>query len=382
MLDIFLIRTALRDLLKARRLAVAVVLIVGPALIGLVIRLATRARFDGVATYGALASLLVFGFVLPILAVVFGTGVIAQEMEQKTIVYLLTRPVPRWRILFAKFVAAWLVASITAILATVLLGTVTNQPNAQTGRARIYPEVIRDAKGLCSALQLPETPVAEYLSSQLSARSLRLLNAWDPGTTPGRRLVQSLINDLNRIIAHDENLYRPERFSAIQLPEDVRQLVAERPEGENLARRNRLLLEVAFPGVFAPMRTTISQLPRDMLVLPLGALAYAAISLLLATLFSRALIVGLFLAFGWESWVPMLPGNFKLVSAMTYLRALAPHARPEVATPDLMSFFSAMNPESVPANVAWIVLLSIGVVSLVLAMFVFSLREYVPKDDA
>jgi len=159
-------------------------------------------------------------------------------------------------------------------------------------------------------------------------------------------------------------------------------LLAEKPRGESRARLNRWLIEAAFPDLIPRSRTTMAQAPRDLLILPVGALAYGAICLLLATLFSRALIVGLFLAFGWESWVPMLPGNFKLVSVMTYIRALAPHARPETASVDVMSVFTALNPESVPALLSWFVLAAVSLGALVLAAGVFSFREYSPKDDA
>jgi len=382
MVEAFLLRNALHDLLRPRRVAVAVLLIAGPALIGLLVRLATRGHFDGAATYAALASLLVFGFVLPILAVVFGTGVISQEMEQKTIVYLLTRPVPRWRILLAKFAAAWVVTSVTAILATLALAAVTHQPGAGSAQTRLYPEAVINDRKLCEALQLPETPVAEYVADRLSDRTRQWLNDWDPEKPVPQRLVQAVLNDLNRLIAHDAAFYTQERFSGIQLTEDVRQLIAEKPRGEALARRNRLLLEAAFPETFRPFRTTLSQVPRDALILPLGALAYGAVALLLATIIGRALVVGLFLAFGWETWVPILPGNFKLVSVMTYLRALAPHARPETASSDLMSLFAAINPESVPAALAWTVLACVSVGCLALAMMVFSVKEYVPRDDA
>ena len=347
----------------------------------MLIRVAARDQFDGVATYGALAALLVFGFVLPILAVVFGTGVIMQELEQKTIVYLLSRPVPRWRILFAKFLAAWIVTSGTSILATVLLAMATHEPGVSTGRWRVYPEVVREPVRLCSALQLPETPVAEYIYNRLSNKTRARLSAWNPATPPRRSLVQSVINDLNRVIERDSRFYSPERFAGIPIPEDVRQMLTERPRGEALARMNRLLLEAAFPGVFRPSRTTLAQVPRDIFILPVGALAYGAVSVMLASLFSRAMIVGLFLAFGWESWVPMLPGNFRLISIMTHLRALAPHARPEVASADLMGLFSALNPDTVPASLSWVVLASVSVVCFMTATFAFSLREFVPRDD-
>jgi len=200
MVERYLFRTALRDLLQPRRIAVAVLLIVGPSAVALIVRLALRARFDGVSTYGALASLLVFGFVLPILAVVFGTGVISQEMEQRTIVYLLTRPVARWRILLAKFAAAWLVICATTALATVLLAVVTHQPGKGSGQFRLYPAALMKPNDLCERLQVPQDPVSEYLRSRLTERTRQRLDMWDPSTPLRPRLIQGVVNDLNAVI--------------------------------------------------------------------------------------------------------------------------------------------------------------------------------------
>ncbi len=382
MVERFLLPAALRDLISFRRLLVAAVLIIGPSCVAVLIRIGTRGSFDGVATYGALVSLLVFGFVLPILAVVFGTGAVTQEIEQKTIVYLLTRPVHRWRILLAKYIAAWLSISVTGVLGIVLLSAVTYQSRPGGGSTRLYVSSLRDPRALLSRLQTPDDTVTEYLRGRLSQSTGDLLDRWDPETPPGRRLLRSVLKDLNRVIVSDRNLYTKERFGAVQVPEDARQLIADGARGPSLARLNRLLIEAAFPDQISTSRTTRSSLWRDVLVLPVGAAAYGAFFLLLATLFQRALIFGLFLAFGWESWVPMLPGNFKLVSVMTYLRALAPHARPETPSMDLMQLFAALSPDSVPASVAWMVLGATTAGALVLAMLVFSWREYVPKDDS
>ncbi len=382
MLEWLLYRIALRDLLRIRRVSVAILLMAAPAAIALTIRLSSASEFDGAAIYGAFASLLVFGFVLPILSVVFCTGVISQEMEQRTIVYLLTRPIARSRILLAKFAAAWTLVSATTVVAIGILAAVTYEPGSSSGQARLYPEAIKNPKALLEQLQYPIDPVSEYLRNSLSLRSSEGLDAWDPATQPRRGLVQGVINDLNRVIERDRRFYNADRFASTRLPEDARQLASERPQGDGLATLNRWLLEAAYPDLLIRSRRSMSQAPRDMLVLPIGALAYGAISLLLATLLNRALIVGLFLAFGWESWVSLLPGNFKLISLMTYLRALAPHARPETSTPGSMAFFTALNPESVASHMSWIVLPSVSVVACLLAMAVFTLREYAPKEDA
>lgn len=114
MTDVFLFRNAIRDLLRPKRLVPAVLLFLLPAAAALVVKAASKYTVDAGHLYDSLALNAALGFSLVILSVVFATGVIAQEQEQKTIVYLLTRPLPRWRILMAKYAAA-----VCAIVATV-----------------------------------------------------------------------------------------------------------------------------------------------------------------------------------------------------------------------------------------------------------------------
>jgi hypothetical protein len=111
-----------------------------------------------------------------------------------------------------------------------------------------------------------------------------------------------------------------------------------------------------------------------------GALAYSSLFLLLATLVSRPLIFGLLFAFGWETWVPNLPGDFGKVSLMAYLRVLAPHPQPQSDTMDIGSLSSMLNPSTITAHLAWGVLVSVIVACLAASLMVFSYKEYAPRD--
>jgi ABC-2 type transport system permease protein len=71
---------------------------------------------------------LVITTLLPLTAVLFGTSVLGDELEDGTVIYLLTKPVQRWTILLPKVAAAWLlttllvVGSLAASVAIVLGG--------------------------------------------------------------------------------------------------------------------------------------------------------------------------------------------------------------------------------------------------------------------
>jgi ABC-2 type transport system permease protein len=233
-------------------------LVLLPAALALFWRtVAPRDRFVPEVAYNTLSGTLVFGFILVILAVLFSTGVVSQELEGRTIVYLLTRPVPRARILLAKFLGAFTGITLTIWLATLLLA----------------------------------------------------LTAYGVGGF-GQAMVK-----------------------------------------------------------------------RDLAILPLGALAYGSLFLLTATALNRPLIYGLFFAFGWESWIPILPGTFQRISVMTYLRVLAPHTQPEEAPSGLSRLMALLTPQKIAVPAAWWALGGTAVVALLLALLVFSRKEYAPRED-
>jgi ABC-2 type transport system permease protein len=75
--------------------------------------------------YALLSATIVFR-VLALSAAIYSAAIVAQEVEQRTIVYLLTRPVPRWKILLFRALAAMLVVFVLSVLVALAtsLGTV------------------------------------------------------------------------------------------------------------------------------------------------------------------------------------------------------------------------------------------------------------------
>ena len=75
---------------------------------------------------------------MPLLALVFGTAALGSELEDGTAVYLMVKPMPRWRILLAKMVVG---AGLTVALvfpATVATSLITDGPER--------PVDVRDAR--------------------------------------------------------------------------------------------------------------------------------------------------------------------------------------------------------------------------------------------
>ena len=104
-----LVGVTLRGLLGRRRIVLMVLLATLPVLVGLLI------RFGGGRSDAAeILDTLVIRTVLPLIALVIGTATIGSEIEDGTAVYLLAKPIARWRIALAKLaVAAGLTVALT-----------------------------------------------------------------------------------------------------------------------------------------------------------------------------------------------------------------------------------------------------------------------------
>ncbi len=115
---IYLVYFSLRRQLRPRRLAVAfllfILLIIVAALVGDERSLSIR-RFVRAVIEPSFCR-----FFLPIMALTFGTAVLGDEREDKTLVYLTTRPLPRWSLFLAKVLGS--VPLVLAIALGTLLG--------------------------------------------------------------------------------------------------------------------------------------------------------------------------------------------------------------------------------------------------------------------
>ncbi len=74
---------------------------------------------------------LVLRSILPLIALVFGTGALGTELEDGTVVYLLAKPGHRFRLVLAKGVVAAAVAAALTVSATLLTGLIaaTQEPD-------------------------------------------------------------------------------------------------------------------------------------------------------------------------------------------------------------------------------------------------------------
>ena len=99
----------LRQLFVRRRLIAAIFFALTPLLIVVLFVSARGAAAADGRTAGLLMDLyrdVVIGVLLPLSAVVFGTAAFGGEIDDGTIVYLLVKPLSRWRVVLSKYVVA------------------------------------------------------------------------------------------------------------------------------------------------------------------------------------------------------------------------------------------------------------------------------------
>ncbi|MEX1022182.1 MAG: ABC transporter permease subunit [Dehalococcoidia bacterium] len=97
----------LGQLVRQRRTLLLLLIAALPVGLALLFRLTVGEDGDEFAT--ALLGHFVVALVLPLTALVIGTAALGQELEDGTFVYLIAKPLPRWKVVLAKIGAAWVV---------------------------------------------------------------------------------------------------------------------------------------------------------------------------------------------------------------------------------------------------------------------------------
>ena len=125
----------LGEMLWSRRTIFMALVAGGPVLIAVLLRtLSSLALFDGSAgavngrpvslggpdIFGLMIWTFYLRFTVPVLGVFYGTALIADEVEDRTITYLFTRPVARGAVLAGKYLAC-LVCTAVVVLPSVML---------------------------------------------------------------------------------------------------------------------------------------------------------------------------------------------------------------------------------------------------------------------
>jgi len=124
-------RITLRQLLGRRRTLLLVLLATLPVLLAVAFRAAgetavqpfTRRVFDTIS----------ITILLPLVAILFGSGAFGAEIDDGTIVYLLAKPLSRWAVVAGKALSAMAVAILLTVGSTALAGIIDLVPAGNDG---------------------------------------------------------------------------------------------------------------------------------------------------------------------------------------------------------------------------------------------------------
>jgi ABC-type multidrug transport system permease subunit len=121
---------SLGEMLWSRRTIFMALVVGGPVVLAVVARLLQESgvpalrvngvRVGGTGIFGMMIWVLFVRFIVPVLGVFYGTALVADEVEDKTITYLFTRPIQRGAVLIGKYLA-YLVCTTLVVLPSVML---------------------------------------------------------------------------------------------------------------------------------------------------------------------------------------------------------------------------------------------------------------------
>jgi hypothetical protein len=149
-------------MLWSRRSVFLGLLLGGPVVLAAAIRIVTAAtpfwklaingaQVGGPALFGMMIWLLYIRFIIPVLGVFYGTALIADEVEDKTITYLFTRPVRRGAVLLGKYLA-YLTCTVLLTLPSVVLVYFLIVPFGGGSIGASFPTLLKDLGMLIAGL--------------------------------------------------------------------------------------------------------------------------------------------------------------------------------------------------------------------------------------
>ena len=144
---------SLGEMLWSRRTVFLALVVGGPVLIAIILRVVDAlnvpamrvngVRLGGPSIFGLMLWFLFLRFIVPVLGIFYGTALMADEVEDKTITYLFTRPIPRSAVLIGKYLA-YLASTVLIVLPSVMLVYFLVVPIGGGRIAASFPTLLRD----------------------------------------------------------------------------------------------------------------------------------------------------------------------------------------------------------------------------------------------
>lgn len=184
---------SLSEMLWSRRSIFLALLVGGPVVLALISRIVwmllpseafriNGETVSGGGTFGLMIWLLYVRFIVPILGVFYGTSLIADEVEDRTLTYLFTRPVRRGAVLVGKYLA-YLACTVLLILPSVVLVFLLIVPVGGGSIGASFPSLLWDL-GLLAAGLAAYGAVFALVGARLKrplVAGLVFALGWEPG---------------------------------------------------------------------------------------------------------------------------------------------------------------------------------------------------------
>ena len=152
---------SLGEMLWSRRTIFLALVVGGPVLIAIILRVVDAlnvpamrvngVQLGGPSIFGLMLWFLFLRFIVPVLGIFYGTALMADEVEDKTITYLFTRPIPRSAVLIGKYLA-YLASTVLIVLPSVMLVYFLVVPIGGGAIASTFPTLLRDLALLATGL--------------------------------------------------------------------------------------------------------------------------------------------------------------------------------------------------------------------------------------
>jgi len=144
---------SLGEMLWSRRTVFLGLVVAAPVALAIVFRVTMAAglgsvqingmQVAGPATFGMIIWLLYLRFIVPVLGVFYGTALIADEVEDKTITYLFTRPISRGSVIIGKYLA-YLACTVLVVLPSVMIVFFLTASVDRAALATTFPALLKD----------------------------------------------------------------------------------------------------------------------------------------------------------------------------------------------------------------------------------------------
>src|SRR3954447_13183842 len=133
---------SLSEMLWSRRTIFMALVLSAPVILALVSRIVQAmgvaplrvngVRVGGAGIFGMMIWVMFVRFTIPMLGVFYGTSLIADEVDDKTLTYLFTRPIQRGAVLVGKYLA-YLVCTVLVVLPSIMIVYFLVVPVAEIG---------------------------------------------------------------------------------------------------------------------------------------------------------------------------------------------------------------------------------------------------------